>query len=340
MTSTTGAGEHPEVSEISDLTDGLLSPSRTADLRNHLAGCALCEDVFASLEEIRGLLGTLPGPTRMPADVAERIDAALAAEALLDSTTAEGKPLVSRETSPSLGSVSRETSTGPASVSRETTAAPAVVSREASVTPTAVSRETNVQAPLHAATAAPPLGRGRGASGPGRQTPGRRSSRSRRWPRVLFGTAAAAAVLGVGGLLIQSTGTSGVQATKQDSSSSAGGGSSAGLTTAALGADVHKLLATKKAQQTPEMGTRSSPETPLRGEADTVPSCVRQGIGRTEKPLAATRSVYEGKDAFLVVLPHPSDPKSVSAYVVTASCISTSPPAPGKVLLTHSYRRD
>ncbi|MFE4020900.1 anti-sigma factor family protein, partial [Streptomyces sp. NPDC059101] len=115
MTSTTGAGEHPEVSEISDLTDGLLSPSRTADLRNHLAGCALCEDVFASLEEIRGLLGTLPGPTRMPADVAERIDAALAAEALLDSTTAEGKPLVSRETS-----------TGPASVSRETTAAPAV----------------------------------------------------------------------------------------------------------------------------------------------------------------------------------------------------------------------
>ncbi|MCZ0974212.1 hypothetical protein O1L55_29105 [Streptomyces albulus] len=61
---------------------------------------------------------------------------------------------------------------------------------------------------------------------------------------------------------------------------------------------------------------------------------------RPPQPLAATRSVYEGKDSFLVVLPHPSDPKSVSAYVVTASCISSSPPAPGKVLLTHSYRRD
>ncbi|MFF2805943.1 anti-sigma factor family protein [Streptomyces sp. NPDC058000] len=340
MTSTTGAGEHPEVSEISDLTDGLLSPSHTADLRDHLAGCALCEDVFASLEEIRGLLGTLPGPTRMPADVAERIDAALAAEALLDSTTAEGEPLVSRETSPSLGSVSRETSPSPASVSRETSTSPALVSRETSAADAAVSRETSVQTPLRAAASAPSIGRGRGACGPGRQTPGRRSSRSRRWPRVLLGTAAAAAVLGVGGLLIQSAGTSGFQATKQDGSSTVSGRTPAGLTAATLGSDVHKLLATKKAQKTPEIGTRSSPETPLRGEADTVPSCVRQGIGRTEKPLASTRNIYEGKDAFLVVLPHPSDPKSVSAYVVTASCISTSPPAPGKVLLTHSYKRD
>lgn len=147
-------------------------------------------------------------------------------------------------------------------------------------------------------------------------------------------------MLSVGGLLIQSGGSGGIQATKQDRSASARGGSASGLTVATLGTDVHKLLATKKSQQAPEIGTRSSPETPLRGEADTVPSCVRQGIGRPEKPLASTRSVYEGKDAFLVVLPHPSDPKSVAAYVVTASCISSSPPAPGKVLLTHSYRRD
>lgn len=109
MTSTTGTGEHPtgehpEVSEISDLTDGLLSPSRSADVREHLAGCPLCDDVYASLEEIRALLGTLPGPLRMPADVAGRIDAALAAEALLDATAPSGAVAVSRETatSPSL----------------------------------------------------------------------------------------------------------------------------------------------------------------------------------------------------------------------------------------------
>ena len=77
MTSTTDMAGHPDVAEISDLTEGLLEPSRTADIQRHLDECELCADVHASLEEIRGLLGSVPGPTRMPADVAERIDAAL-----------------------------------------------------------------------------------------------------------------------------------------------------------------------------------------------------------------------------------------------------------------------
>ena len=68
MTSTTDTAEHPDVAEISDLTEGLLPPSRTADVRRHLDECELCADVHASLEEIRGLLGTLPGPPRMPDD--------------------------------------------------------------------------------------------------------------------------------------------------------------------------------------------------------------------------------------------------------------------------------
>lgn len=147
-------------------------------------------------------------------------------------------------------------------------------------------------------------------------------------------------MLGVGGLLLQSSGTSAVQTTKQDSGSSASGGGPSVLTAGTLGSHVHALLATKKAHNGPEFGTRSSTETPLRGGTDTVPSCVRQGIGRPETPLASTRSTYEGKDAFLVVLPDPSDPQRVSAYVVTASCVSATPPAPGKVMLTHSYRRD
>ncbi|MFE4645751.1 anti-sigma factor family protein, partial [Streptomyces sp. NPDC056730] len=99
MTSTTDTAQHPDVSEISDLAEGLLSPSRSAAVRSHLDGCALCADVHDSLEEIRGLLGTLPGPPRMPADVAERIDAALAAEALLDATAPDENGDVSRETS-------------------------------------------------------------------------------------------------------------------------------------------------------------------------------------------------------------------------------------------------
>jgi anti-sigma factor RsiW len=105
VTSTDTAG-HPDVAEISDLTEGLLPPSRTTDVRRHLDECELCADVHASLEEIRGLLGTMPGPPRMPDDVASRIDAALAAEALLNATapdTVDAPALteahVSRETS-------------------------------------------------------------------------------------------------------------------------------------------------------------------------------------------------------------------------------------------------
>ncbi|MEG3631976.1 anti-sigma factor family protein [Streptomyces poriticola] len=87
---------HPDVAEISDLAEGLLPPSRSTDVRQHLDACGACADVHASLEEIRGLLGALPEPQPMPDDVADRLDAALAAEALSpDNTPAH----VSRETS-------------------------------------------------------------------------------------------------------------------------------------------------------------------------------------------------------------------------------------------------
>jgi hypothetical protein len=107
VTSTTDTAGHPDVAEISDLTEGLLTPTRTADVRRHLDECELCADVHASLEEIRGLLGSMPGPPRMPDDVASRIDAALAAEALLSATAPDGADApalvdgthVSRETS-------------------------------------------------------------------------------------------------------------------------------------------------------------------------------------------------------------------------------------------------
>jgi hypothetical protein len=125
VTSTTDTAGHPDVAEISDLTEGLLPPSRTTDVRRHLDACELCADVHASLEEIRDLLGTLPGPPRMPDDVAGRIDAALAAEALLNSTTPDA---VTEEPALPTGThVSRETSVSadrPAGHARSSTTGP------------------------------------------------------------------------------------------------------------------------------------------------------------------------------------------------------------------------
>jgi hypothetical protein len=98
VTSTADTHQHPDVSEISDLTEGLLSPSRGADVRHHVDSCVLCSDVHTSLEEIRTLLGTLPGPQQMPDDIVGRIDAALAAEAPFKTVKNPGERSVSRET--------------------------------------------------------------------------------------------------------------------------------------------------------------------------------------------------------------------------------------------------
>ncbi|WP_338484833.1 hypothetical protein VM636_15325 [Streptomyces sp. SCSIO 75703] len=134
---------HPEVTEISDLTEGLLAPPRATLLRRHLERCAACADVHASLLEIRDLLGTLPEPVPMPEEVASRIDAALAAEAK------------TREPSPDSGSVSRET--------RATAARPAGHARPSTTGPGRKSRGQAGRrriAILGAVTAAAALGLG------------------------------------------------------------------------------------------------------------------------------------------------------------------------------------
>src|SRR3954467_4741780 len=83
MTSTMGQDPHPDVMEIADLAEGILSPEQAAEVHAHVESCVECGEVLASLQEIRGLLGELPEPEPMPADVAARIDAALAAETRL-----------------------------------------------------------------------------------------------------------------------------------------------------------------------------------------------------------------------------------------------------------------
>ncbi|MGW2468599.1 anti-sigma factor family protein [Streptomyces bauhiniae] len=116
MTSSTDTTGHPDVAEISDLAEGLLPPSRSEELRRHLEGCEACADVHAALAEIQGLLGDLPEVPPMPTDIADRIDAALAAEAA-GRTEETGPESPGRH-------VSRETPTPPdrpAKLSRATT---------------------------------------------------------------------------------------------------------------------------------------------------------------------------------------------------------------------------
>ncbi|MFD9069770.1 anti-sigma factor family protein [Streptomyces lasiicapitis] len=341
MTTTTDSAGHPDVAEISDLTEGLLSPSRTLDVRRHLDDCPLCTDVYESLEEIRGMLGTLPGPPRMPTDVAERIDAALAAEALLDAT------VVVTEAESAAGDAAVAT----AASTRETVAEPtAHVTRETSTTATAKPTPAATASAASSASAAHgpdtrgPAGHPRAASGPGRSS---RLRGSRRRTTVL-GAVFTAAALGLGALLIQPW-----NGDSKKPSNSASAGNDSTFSKGKLGGQVSELLSEEQAaaagtdggSSQPSYDVRSSPgEKPpksskMRDSYVEVPACVEQGLGgRT--PLASDKGTYEGKTAYLVVVPHDSDSAKVSAYVIDGTCVaSAAPDDTGKVLLTESYAK-
>ncbi|MGW0879130.1 anti-sigma factor family protein [Streptomyces sp. NPDC002671] len=306
MTSTTDTAGHPDVAEISDLTEGLLPPSRSAHVRRHLDACELCADVHASLEEIRGMLGTLPGPPRMPADVAGRIDAALAAEALLNATTPEAAD--------GTGAVSSPSESPAAHVSRETSA-----------------------------PADRPAGRPHATTGPGRKG----SGRGRRRRTVVLGAVFTAAVLGAGTFVLQSFGDHTSDTTAHSTASSAAGPFSGH----SVQNQVQELLTAKQGTQRgserPRSGSDSGQETPGASEnAHTlvqsqvpVPDCVQQAIKRSDTILGAKTGRYDGKDAYLVVLPDARDSAHVTAYVVDAACVSRQPVSAGKVLLEQSFAR-
>lgn len=335
MTTTTGTTEHPDVSEISDLTEGLLSPARSAELREHLDSCSLCADVHESLEEIRGLLGSLPGPPRMPADVAARVDAALAAEALLSATapdplTAETTADVSRETSrPTEATAEATDETTEAS----TDGAPDTRERESEPVPAADAPRTD--------RADRPAGRPRAATGPGRA----RQQRRRRGAILgaVFGTAA----IGVSVLLFQASSPSGGDAAssyKSDAGASQadGGGAFSGT---GIREKVDTLLKPAPATGKPRVaeGQESTKEAPSTSASpklmQQVPPCIQQGTGRPDTPLAAERGTYEGTDAYLLVLSDPTDGSLVQVYVIDAACVDNVPPVKGELLLTQTYPR-
>jgi anti-sigma factor RsiW len=304
VTSTTDTAGHPDVAEISDLTEGLLPPSRTADVRRHLGECDLCADVYASLEEIRGLLGDLPGPAPMPADVAGRIDAALAAEALLQATTPDA--VDAQET---VDAVARS------------------VSEAKSDTSTSVSRETSTPADR-------PSGHARTSS----TGPGRKERRNGRRRGVVLGAVFTVAAVGFGSVLLSSLNDG------RPSDPEARGQQSTSADTFSAGTlekEVSDLLASNRAggaSKAPHTLPESFPGTdgPRILQGPSVPDCVRKGIGQTGSVIATEPGTYQGKDALLVVLPDASDPTRVTAYLMDTACVADRSVGKAEVLVKRS----
>ncbi|MGW7330071.1 anti-sigma factor family protein [Streptomyces sp. NPDC054840] len=300
MSGTTGAIRHPDVSEISDLTEGLLSPTRTAEIGRHLGDCTLCADVRASLEEIRSLLGTLPGPARMPADIAGRIDAALAAEALLDATQPRVQDVPADRPRTPDRDVSRGTSpaghpTGPTGPGRR--------------------RARRRIAVLTGLAGAAACALGIFLFGDFSGTPTHETATS--------------------GQASDSATRPSAAASGEDTYTAQGLQDSVGQLIA--GGQGAKNV---PEEQNKTLGLENTAPAPgdKRGTTS-VPACVRQATGRPDAPLAAERGTYEGTPVYLLVLQHPADSARVDAYLVDAACEQTSSADPGKVLLTHTYAR-
>lgn len=324
-----GDARHPEVSEVSAYAEGILPPEQAAEVRTHLTECTLCEDVLTSLQEIRAALGSLPAPTRMPEDVASRIDAALAAEALLHASE------VSRETSDSPAQRpavtaeddSPDASEEPADTpSPDTSPRPAVPPQPSGVVAgnrrarrRLVSRETR-RAPDR-----PP--RRRDTQGPG-------ARRSRRRPLVL-GAAGLAALSLIGGVVAQVLGST-TNETGNDTTAMKQAAQAGQLRERALDLLAQQTSASRspQAEQAPETHAPFRTE-----EAPSVPHCVRKGIDRKEPPLAVDEQTFRGTRSYIVVMPHASDPMRVDAYAVDASC-TTRKGSAGAVLATGTYLRD
>ncbi|CAM5460695.1 MULTISPECIES: hypothetical protein [Streptomyces] len=304
MTSTTGKDGHPDVTEISDLTEGLLSPSRAADVQRHLEDCELCADVYDSLEEIRGLLGSVPVPSRMPDDVADRIDAALAAE-------------------------SRARSLTPGDSST-----PALDEDDRASTGSHVSRETSPAADRPAGRARP------STTGPGRKGQKKKRTGNR---RVALGAAFTAVGLGLGSVLLVFAVNGGGSSPTAEGDQTASDTFSAAKLESKVAGLLEKSAPAAPSSRGPKrsMGVEGGADTArpkILREVD-VPDCVQKGIGRDESALAAEEGVYQGKDALLVVLPDASDIARVTAYLMDATCVKHATASPAKILLTKSYAR-
>lgn len=303
MTSTADTSQHPDIEEISDLTEGLLTPTRTADLRRHIDACPECGDTHASLEEIRSLLGTLPGHQQMPEDVAARIDAALASESLtMAGASAGATDHVSRETYEQVAA---------------TTAAdrPAGRARGATGPGRRTAQRRRRKVILGTAFGAAVVGMGvflLQAVQPAQNSADSAASAAKD-SRQDF------SVDTLEGRVHQLLDNAAASQTAETGSTK-------------------PSVDTKSSPQNVSPDT-ATPRNPLRAPVVAVPTCVQEGTGRDAPALAVEQGSYQGAAAFLVVLPDATDSSRVQAYVVDAACVGTTPEAKGRLLLTHSYTR-
>ncbi|MFJ4523798.1 anti-sigma factor family protein [Streptomyces sp. NPDC088810] len=299
MTSTTDTAGHPDVAEISDLTEGVLPPDRGTDVRRHLDACEACADVYAQLEEIRDLLGSVPAPERMPDDVSARIDAALAAEA----------PLTAGDED-TTGRVSRETST---------------------------SADHPADLPADRPAGRPRAATGPGRKDKRGRRRGRLVLGAVLTAAVLGAGSLVLTSLGDNGDHTTAHGTPTASAETFSGDSVQHQVKTLLITKKGLQRGSERpRLNSDGGSDTP--GSTEGPNTLIQTTVP-VPDCVRQALRQSADVLGAKTGTYAGKAAYLVVVADTQDSKRVTAYVVDAACVHQQTASTGTVLLKQSVSR-
>ncbi|MER7755975.1 hypothetical protein [Kitasatospora sp. NPDC097643] len=292
---------HPSVDELADLAEGLVeSADAAAALHRHLDGCAECRATVDALGEVRALLGAVETPP-MPADVAARLDAALAAAAA--STEADHA----------------ETDHVEAPERPQEAPAPA-------------RRTSGPTAPPRAATApAAPPARPAGATGPGRSRPRRRRL------ALLLGAATALAAIALGGsLVLRDTGPSTSGTTAVSAGAPVAGSPKTARTEHATGAGT-VYRDDQLAAQVQQLLARATATAPgLLPTGPVKPSGAAPDDGRSElptlasptgcpapaagTPLAVDHGSYAGSPVEVLVYPTPGRPGFVDVYLRSPDC--------------------
>jgi hypothetical protein len=198
---------HVDAGTVADFREGMLSGRKAARVAAHLSSCPRCADVDAQLTALTTLLAATPVPP-MPASLAARLDAALAAEITRASAPAGAADVAGPAGAGDPAATGRHPGTGPV--------------------PAAPHTLPGDVAPGHAMPSRTPGQAGPGHAGPGRTArsgraagrAGRREGRSRLSLR-LVATTAAVVLLGGGGYAVSrvvASGGTGVSASSAGAS--------------------------------------------------------------------------------------------------------------------------
>ncbi|MEV4558795.1 zf-HC2 domain-containing protein [Kitasatospora sp. NPDC049285] len=293
--------DHPGLDALADLAEDLLPPEQAEQLHRHLASCPSCADDYAALCGLPELLAAAPAPP-MPEDVADRLNAALAAESAARRETRPAVPTAVPTAAPSGGP-----SGGPQTAGRPAGTAPAATGPGRP--PRRRRRTTAILLVTAAVAAALTLG-GVLLNLPGSQQ----------------GASTASAAKDVAARPSLADGAAASTTAPRTPHTQPTEGAAAGTTDF-------------RAEQLPEQIRRLLPARPTEqiGPADSQPlggpaaaPCVLAAAGHTgEQPVATGAGSYQGRPVLALVYRLPGQADRLDVYLATPDC-------PGSAILLHS----